>query len=424
VFRAVGTAMGLVSGLALAPHFADGLTAPGIPTAAAIAFAIGVVPWLIPAHRQWLASVLMVAAMGIIAPLGIWTIGPTLGMGALLVVVPLAATFLFGRRLAVPGAVYATVVLLGVGAASLLAGRPAVGVVPGTQVPYAVYLRISFTTLGCIAIVLVLTDALLGAVEKAIGEARAATARERGEQERRIAAERSLARAQRLEAIGQLASGVAHDTRNALLVMRSAVTELRVGHHLPAEDAEVLADLEHAVAAITDTMRQLLALSFRGDAEQPAAHPVAPGPIVEAFASAVRRVLPGEVKLQIETVSTAPVLLQSTLLEQALLNLALNARDAMPEGGALSLRVREERSETPARVVVEVSDTGVGMDPATAARMFEPFFTTKPQGQGTGLGLAMVQGFVAAAAGRIEVESVPGAGTCVRMSFPAAPSAP
>jgi signal transduction histidine kinase len=96
----------------------------------------------------------------------------------------------------------------------------------------------------------------------------------------------------------------------------------------------------------------------------------------------------------------------------------------MPAGGVLTLRVRRDRRDGADRAVIEVQDTGSGMDASTAARMFEPFFTTKPAGSGTGLGLLMVQGFVTETGGAIEVDSAVGRGTCVRLLFPAAIGAP
>jgi len=118
----------------------------------------------------------------------------------------------------------------------------------------------------------------------------------------------------------------------------------------------------------------------------------------------------------------APIKVDPGQLEQVILNLAVNARDAMPEGGRLTLatRLEEPRGTDPPSVVLEVSDTGCGMDAATKARIFEPFFTTKPVGQGTGLGLSTVYGIVDQSGGRLEVVSEPGQGACFRIFLPSA----
>jgi signal transduction histidine kinase len=139
--------------------------------------------------------------------------------------------------------------------------------------------------------------------------------------------------------------------------------------------------------------------------------------------------MPHDVGLSLECLSDAEIRVDPGRLQQAVLNLALNARDAMHAGGRLSIRLSDSQSDSgasrsgngsggPRYVTVALSDTGEGMDAATQRRLFEPFFTTKPQGKGTGLGLLMVRSFVEEAGGSTEVESAPGHGTTVRMRLP------
>ena len=388
----------------------------GGPTAILVlGIVFGAVSLVTPVKRfAPLGAGLLISALSLVAVIGLWTIGPSLPLGALLVVAPLLATFFFGKRVAVAGGVGVAAVLVAIPAASRLAGRSMVGGIAGARVPYSVYVELTVMTLANVSIAVAAVYGALTAVERSFRRAREASERERFEQERRADAERSLARAQRLEAIGHLAGGIAHDTRNALLVMSAGLKELRAGAR-SHEDQAVLSDLEHAVSNLTHTAQQLLSLGRRPAS---AARQVALSEVVTPFVSALRRVIPPEVELRLEGQCDAQVVLDPARLEQALLNLALNARDAMPAGGVLTLRMAHRLGPGEDRAVLELEDTGNGMDAPTAARIFEPFFTTKPVGAGTGLGLAIVQGFVAESGGTIELDSALGRGTRVRLGFP------
>ncbi|HYD39430.1 MAG TPA: ATP-binding protein [Anaeromyxobacter sp.] len=411
-FRALGSLIGVTSLAYLLPAIMRGERPRAITIAVVLAVGISLAAWIIPARRHQLAAAFMVFAVGLLAVLGVWNIGPSFTMGSLYVLVPLLATFFFGRRFAFVAVGIAAIALVAIGLLSWLLGRSEVGTVPGAAIPLPTYTHLAFTTLGSTAIALAVVDATLDAVDRAIRRAREAAARERDAHARRIAAERALARAKELEAIGHLANGVAHDTRNALAVLAAGVRELRTGGPDPRA---VLDDLEHAVNGVQGTIEQLLLLGRR---QATGARPVALEPELHHFASALRRVIPPEVELHVECHSGAQAILDPVQLEQALLNLALNARDAMPDGGLLTLRLHDEVRNGRRHAVLEVEDSGVGMEPQVAARMFEPYFTTKPEGAGTGLGLHMVQSFVDAMGGEIEVESDVGEGTCVRLCFP------
>lgn len=238
--------------------------------------------------------------------------------------------------------------------------------------------------------------------------------------------ELQLLQSQKMEAVGQLAGGVAHDFNNLLGVIAgycellgNEIQEPRALHRIH----EITEATERA-AALT---RQLLAFG-RKQVLQPKVFEL--DKVVQEIAQLLRRLI-GE-NIEIVTRSTAPfgrVYADLGQLEQVIVNLALNARDAMPGGGRLILETRETQlDETYARerpgvrpgphILLLVADNGSGMDPATLAQIFEPFFTTKEPGKGTGLGLSMVYGIVQQSGGHISVHSEPGRGTTFRIYLP------
>jgi two-component system, cell cycle sensor histidine kinase and response regulator CckA len=237
--------------------------------------------------------------------------------------------------------------------------------------------------------------------------------------------EEQLRQSQKMEAIGLLAGGVAHDFNNILAVILGfselAVRKLPPGHPVAAQLTEVF-DAARRGGELT---RKLLAFS-RKQIIQPRLLDVCAS--VEDFTRMIRRIVGEDVEIVVEPSSAAvPVRADPVQLEQVLLNLCTNARQAMPAGGTLRLTTRPvdldeafvERhpwARAGGFAEVVVSDTGVGMDAATRARVFEPFFTTKPEG--TGLGLATVYGIVEQHGGFVHVESTPGAGTTFRVFLP------
>jgi PAS domain S-box-containing protein len=243
------------------------------------------------------------------------------------------------------------------------------------------------------------------------------TERRRAEQERQELEQR-LGQAQRLESIGQLAGGVAHDFNNLLSVILTCVDfaqqELEPGHPIYDDVAEIGRAADRA-AALT---RQLLMFSRR---EVVTPEVLDLGALVSELESLLARSLGERVVLGIECEpDLPPVFADRSRIEQVLVNLAVNARDAMPEGGPLTIAVQRAGDG----VEVAVRDAGVGMAPDVAARAFEPFFTTKPIGEGTGLGLATVHGIVTDSGGQIEIDSAVGQGTEIRFRLPAAAEQP
>ena len=230
----------------------------------------------------------------------------------------------------------------------------------------------------------------------------------------RARAEEQFRQAQKMEAIGRLAGGVAHDFNNLL----TAITGSAELAHEAASDEEIRADLEtirnaaYKAAAIT---RQLLAF---GRKQMTSPKLVDVSDAVQNFEPLMRRLVSPEVSVELVLDARCAINIDPVQLEQALLNLVVNANDAMPKGGHLT--VRTEGSDDGTSALIEVEDTGCGIEESIRPRIFEPFFTTKAPGQGTGLGLATVYGIVVQAGGRVEVETLTAKGTTFRLAFPAA----
>ena len=242
----------------------------------------------------------------------------------------------------------------------------------------------------------------------------------------RILLEAQLRQAQKMEAVGQLAGGIAHDFNN-LLAAITVNLEL-LGDALPDDGAgrEEAEQIRHATERAAMLTRQLLAFSRR-QVTQPRVLDL--NATVATVERLLRRLLPPGVTLEAAPEPALwPMRADAGQLEQVVLNLCLNARDAMPEGGVLTVTTWNATlgpapglasgSAAGEYVAIAVSDTGVGMDEGTRARIFEPFFTTKEPGKGTGLGLATVYGIVQELAGRIDVRSAPRAGTTVTVYLP------
>ena len=233
--------------------------------------------------------------------------------------------------------------------------------------------------------------------------------------------EEQLNHAQKMEAVGQLAGSVAHDFNNVLTAMLG-FCELALTRVAPeAPERDDLVEIQKAGERATGLTRQLLAFS-RQQVLQPKVHDL--NALVSGVHAMLRRLVFENIELIVSLAPDAGAInIDATQLEQILVNLVVNARDAMPRGGRLTI----ETSSDPAGDLVElvVTDSGSGMDDATKARIFQPFFTTKGTGKGTGLGLATVQRIVKQCGDSINVISEPGHGTTFRISFPRVPeSAP
>lgn len=240
------------------------------------------------------------------------------------------------------------------------------------------------------------------------------------------ASQAALIQAQKMEAVGQLTGGIAHDFNNLLTIITGNLHTLR--DKLPAHQGfeDYLEPALSAARRGTELIRRLLTFSR----QQPLApSPVEVGALVHGMTQLLSRSLTERIDIQLELpTEKLYALVDPHQLENALLNLAINARDAMPEGGTLTLALARRHVSPSLALLVEVpagdyvqfdvSDTGTGIAPELLPRLFEPFFTTKAFGAGSGLGLAMVYGFIRQSGGNIRILSTPGKGTNVRFIVP------
>ncbi|MBV9634149.1 MAG: PAS domain S-box protein [Methylobacteriaceae bacterium] len=269
-------------------------------------------------------------------------------------------------------------------------------------------------------------------IELAVGEARAngqriftgfirdLTSRQRMEEE--------LRQSQKMEAIGQLTGGIAHDFNNLLTVITGNLEMLEGSLDRP-DQRELVKEAQGAAEDGAKLTAQLLAFGRRQPLN-PALVDI--GQVVSNFSDLLRRALGEAIELRtIVTGSPHRAIVDTSQLQNALLNLVINARDAMPRGGGLTIEISATRLDadyaqmypevrTGRYVLIAVTDTGAGMTAEVRQRAFEPFFTTKPAGAGSGLGLSMVYGFVKQSGGNVQLYSEPGRGTSVRIFLPLA----
>jgi PAS domain S-box-containing protein len=251
----------------------------------------------------------------------------------------------------------------------------------------------------------------------------------RSETAERARAEATLRQAQKMEAVGQLTGGIAHDFNNMLQGVAGGLDMARQrAAQGRIEEAERYLDIaREAVERAAGLTRRLLAFARQQRLDP---RPVDPDGLVAGMADLIRRTMGPGITVELDLRDGAwSVLCDPNELESALLNLCINARDAMPEGGRLTIGTDDatlsaadiagQEDAAPGDfVVISVADTGTGIPSEVVERVFEPFFTTKPIGQGTGLGLSQVYGFVRQSGGLVRLHSIPGQGTTVRLFLP------
>ncbi|WP_454716668.1 ATP-binding protein [Caulobacter segnis] len=256
------------------------------------------------------------------------------------------------------------------------------------------------------------------------------TAALEAEMERRTGVEAALRQSQKMEAVGQLTGGIAHDFNNMLTGVIGALDMIK-RRRAAGRDQDVDRYMEtaltsaHRAAGLT---HRLLAFSRRQSLDPKALDVNA---LVLSLEDLIQRTVSEQITVDFQLSTDAPAVADANQLESAILNLSINARDAMPDGGRLVIetstvdidaRYVDTRPDTrPGKyVVIAVSDTGVGMAPEVLDKVFDPFFTTKPIGQGTGLGLSMVYGFAKQSGGHVRIHSQPGQGASVKIFLPLA----
>jgi PAS domain S-box-containing protein len=243
----------------------------------------------------------------------------------------------------------------------------------------------------------------------------------------RVRLENELRQAQKMEAVGRLAAGVAHDFNNILTVILGNTSMQLRNPHLDEKISASLHQVERAAERATALTRQLLAYSRKQMIQR---RPMALNEIVEQTVTMLRRIIGEHIAIDLQLApELPPIFADPSNVDQVIMNLALNARDAMSDGGKLTIAtVRVEIDEAAhaknpeaqrgPHICLAVKDTGYGMDEATVSRIFEPFFTTKDPGKGTGMGLATVYGVLKQHGGWLEVDSAPRRGTTIRAFFP------
>ncbi len=250
-----------------------------------------------------------------------------------------------------------------------------------------------------------------------------------GEEERiREKVEAELQQTRKLEALGMLAGGIAHEMNNLsqVIVAGADIVGRRLpnaeeGTSAPHEALRMIRDASDRAHSMASSLLEYSrnAPGIEGASGSEARADV--GQVLAANERMLRHVLPRSITLRTPTVTEEVVVpVPDVDLRQVILNLCINARDAMPDGGLLTIELMTKQGHAPCPVVLEVTDTGSGMSPEVQRRAFEPFFTTKGPERGTGLGLASVHGIVTSAGGSVEIESEEGQGTCFRISLPRA----
>ncbi|MCC6625722.1 MAG: response regulator [Deltaproteobacteria bacterium] len=349
------------------------------------------------------------------------------GPAIVMLVAIVAAALLLGRRALV------VTMLIGVAGVAVIGALAVRGVIAPPDPsdwffdsPRA-WLRTSFVALAAASVVGAVLVTTVGWLERAVERARR-EAELRAEADRmRLEADKAAAEARRVELIGRLASGVAHDFNNALQVIQMSAELARAA---PDDREEVMAATRAILDASRDAAsltRQLLVLGRR-DARQ--VRPLALAALVDAYRTTLARVLPGDIGLTVTHGDPVWVEADASQLHQVLLNLVVNARDALGARGSITLRTRVAQRSAPLASggggalqpgrygVLEVEDDGPGMDAEVRARAFEPFFSTKGS-LGTGLGLASIVAIAEQHRGGVTLDSAPGRGTRIALWLPA-----
>jgi signal transduction histidine kinase/CheY-like chemotaxis protein len=367
--------------------------------------------------RGWLIVIpSVVASIG-----GYATVGTLSGPGVSLTVTLMLAGLLLGREAMIGLTIVSGVAVAVVGWAMVHGRLPAPSAADISMTNPVAWTRTLVVTFLGVGLVGGLMLAVVGRIESSLRLARSETRRRERAERARAEAERMALEAKQLETIGRLAAGVAHDFNNNLTSIMGCAELLKADFAAEPEPRELADSILQASQRAAELTRQLLAYSRKA---QMLLLPTDLHHVVTGAVSLLRRSI--EPNVEIVTVleaQHATVAADRALIESALLNLLVNARDAMPGGGTLHIHTRSlvlpaGGSPSGPSVLLEVTDSGRGIAPELLPQIFDPFFTTKPLGRGTGLGLAAVSGTIKAHGGRIEVASTLGRGSTFSVYLP------
>lgn len=352
---------------------------------------------------------------------GYATVGTLSGPGVCLTVCLMLAGLLLGRRAMIAVTLAAGLAMSAIGWAMVGGRLPAPSPRDVSMTNPVMWLRTLSITFLAVGLFGGMMLAFVGRIEASLSLARSETRRRERAERARAEAERVALEARQLETVGRLAAGVAHDFNNNLTAIMGCAELLKEDLAADPDARELAESILQASQHAAELTRQLLAYSRKAQMLLVATdlHHV----ITSAVSLLRRSIDPSIQVVSVLEAQRATVAADRALLESALLNLLVNGRDAMPEGGTLRVHTRSlelPASGTPSGpcVLLEISDSGSGIAPELLPQIFDPFFTTKPLGRGTGLGLAAVSGTIKAHGGRIEVSSALGRGTTFRIYLP------
>lgn len=383
--------------------YGEGSVTPSMILELAIFVAMGVVIFGVRRHK--VRRLVIFFSTLILSVVVLWNFGPTMGAGLVFAVTIMMGTLFYGPK----GAI---------GSISLLAlVFTTLGMMTSTQqippfelsVNESVWARIGASTVPLLAVCSYILLRVINAVRDSMATTVDALESKRAAEVEKAQALRASMELQRLEGLGRLAGGVAHDFNNALVVFQGGIELLSESNPTP-EQEETLEMMRLGVDVASTTAQSLVSFARRNPAVPGKCSPTL---VLSHFGKTLSRLLPEGIKFEIDCSGDGEIPLSEGALERILLNLSLNARDAMPGGGTIRLgcEVRDDRFR------LCVRDDGVGMNSETQDKVFEPFFTTKSE-HGTGLGLPSVRTAIESNQGTVELTSKPGEGTAVVMEFP------
>ena len=351
------------------------------------------------------------------------TLGWMPGTILLLTAPPLVSSVTHGRRVGLATALLSGLILLAAGY-GMSHGHLPVPTGQASMAEWPLWMRVCGVCTVSWITVAMFAELGAGLIERTLieqletrGKLRLERAQRAEVEQSRDQAKAAFVEAQRQETIAALAGGLAHDFNNTLMVIMSWAELLREAQDDEELQAEAHASILSSAEQASSLARQLLGV---GRKHLGTPEPVDLAGVLALSVASLRKLVPGDVRVRLDSRPVPLVLAEPSRLQQVILNLAINARDAMPEGGELRFELLERRDESGTDWSgFAVHDSGTGMDAETQAKIFKPFFTTKAEGRGTGLGLASVATIIEELGGELELESTLGVGTTFTVWLPA-----